>query len=252
MHESTLSQAAAFALAPALALGSFLNVVVARVPARRSLVSPPSSCATCATELLWRDNIPILSWALLRGRCRHCEGRISIYYPAVETVTALLVVTSVAVLGPTPEGLLAACFSAVLVTLSAIDMRHRIVPTRIVVPAAIAAVAFHTAIDPSLAWLGWSLVAAAALFLVVLAHPNGLGIGAVQVALLLGAVLGSTVTVALVIGLCAALAPSAVRVSRRGASVRKLSVPLVPFLSLGAVIALFTGSAIFDACRGLL
>jgi prepilin signal peptidase PulO-like enzyme (type II secretory pathway) len=247
-----LGQAAAFALAPALALGSFLNVVVARVPARRSLLTPPSSCATCATEILWRDNIPVLSWALLRGRCRHCEGRISISYPAVETVTALLVVTSVAVFGSTPEGLLAASFCAVLVTLSAIDMRNRIVPTRIVVPAATAAVVLHTAIDPSLAWLGWSLVAAAALFLVVLAHPNGVGIGAVQVALLLGAVLGSTVAVALVIGLLAALVPSAVLVARRSASVRRLSVPLAPFLSFGAVIALFLGDAIFDACRGLL
>ena len=245
------SAAAAFVLAPALALGSFLNVVVARVPARRSLLRPPSSCATCATEILWRDNIPVLSWALLRGRCRHCEGPISPFYPAVEAATALLVVTSVAVFGLTPEGLLAAGFCAVLVTLSAIDLRHRIVPNRIVVPAAIVALAAHTAIDPSLAWLGWSLVAAGAVFLVVLAHPEGPGMGDVKLALLLGGVLGATVTVALVVGLFAALVPSAVLVSRRGASARKMCVPLVPFLSLGAVIALFVGSAIVDACVGL-
>jgi prepilin signal peptidase PulO-like enzyme (type II secretory pathway) len=246
-----LNAAAAVALAPALALGSFLNVVVARVPARRSLLRPPSSCATCATEILWRDNIPVLSWALLRGRCRHCEGPISPFYPAVEAATALLVVTSVAVFGLTPEGLLAASFCAVLVTLSAIDLRHRIVPNRIVVPAAIVALAAHTAIDPSLAWLGWSLVAAGAVFLVVLAHPEGPGMGDVKLALLLGGVLGATVTVALVVGLFAALVPSAVLVSRRGASARKMCVPLVPFLSLGAVIALFVGSAIVDACVGL-
>jgi len=246
-----LNAAAAFALAPALALGSFLNVVVARVPARRSLLRPPSSCATCAAEILWRDNIPVLSWVLLRGRCRHCEASISLFYPAVEAVTALLVVTSVAVFGLTPEGLLAGSFCAVLVTLSAIDMRHRIVPNRIVVPAAIVAVGVHTAIDPSLAWLGWSLVAAGALFLVVLAHPEGLGMGDVKLALLLGGVLGSAVTVALVIGVFAALVPSAVLVSRHGASARKMGMPLVPFLSLGAVIALFAGGAILEAYRGL-
>ena len=124
--------AAAFVLAPALALGSFLNVVVARVPARRSILRPPSSCGTCATEILWRDNIPVLSYLLLRGRCRHCDARISPVYPLVEAVTALLIVTCVAVYGPTPEAALAAGFCAVLVTLSVIDARHRIVPNRIV------------------------------------------------------------------------------------------------------------------------
>ena len=80
--------AAAFVLAPALALGSFLNVVVARVPARRSLLLPPSSCGVCATEILWRDNVPVVSYLLLRGRCRHCAAPISPLYPAVEVVTA--------------------------------------------------------------------------------------------------------------------------------------------------------------------
>ena len=243
--------AAAFVLAPALALGSFLNVVVARVPARRSLLRPPSSCGTCAAEILWRDNIPVLSWALLRGRCRHCEAPIPLLYPAVEAVTALLVVTCVAVFGLTAEGLLAASFCAVLVTLSAIDLRHRIVPNRIVVPAALTGVAAHTAIDPSLGWLAWSLLAAGALFLVVLAYPKGLGMGDVKLALLLGGVLGATVTVALMVGLFAALVPSAVLVSRHGAAARKLGVPLVPFLSLGAVIALFFGGAILEAYLGL-
>jgi len=119
------------------------------------------------------------------------------------------------------------------------------------VPAAIVAVGVHTAIDPSLAWLGWSLVAAGALFLMVLARPEGLDMGDVKLALLLGGVLGSTVTVALVIGLFAALVPSAVLVSRHGASARKMGMPLVPFLSLGAVIALFAGGAILEAYRGL-
>jgi leader peptidase (prepilin peptidase)/N-methyltransferase len=243
--------AAAFVLAPALAFGSFLNVVVARVPARRSILRPPSSCGSCATEILWRDNIPVLSYLLLRGRCRHCDARISPLYPAVELVSAGLIVACFAVFGPTAWAALAAGFCAVLVALSAIDVQHRIVPNRIVVPAAGVALVAHTAIDPSPAWAVWALIAAGGLFLVVLAYPKGLGMGDVKLALLLGAMLGASVTVALMIGLFAALIPSAVLVSRHGASARKMGVPLVPFLSLGAVVALFFGDSILDAYLAL-
>ena len=239
--------AAALVLAPALALGSFLNVVVARVPLRQSILQPPSSCGSCGHEILWRDNIPLLSYTLLRGRCRHCHASISPVYPVVEGLTALLVVACVVAFGLTAYAALAAGFCAVLVTLSAIDARHRIVPNRIVVPAAAVALVAHTAIDPSLAWLAWALLAAGALFLVVLAHPKGLGMGDVKLALLLGAVLGATVTVAFMIGLFAALIPAVVLVSKHGATARKMGVPLVPFLSFGAVVALFFGQAILDA-----
>ena len=243
--------AAAFVLAPALALGSFLNVVVARVPARRSILRPPSSCGSCETEILWRDNVPLVSYALLRGRCRHCDARISPLYPAVELVSAALIVACFAAFGLTAWAALAAGFCAVLVTLSAIDVQLRIVPNRIVVPAAGVALVAHTAIDPTLAWLVWALVAAGGLFLVVLAYPKGLGMGDVKLALLLGAMLGPSVTVALMVGLFAALIPSAVLVSRHGVAARKMGVPLVPFLSLGAVVALFFGDVVLDAYVGL-
>lgn len=243
--------AAAFVLAPALALGSFLNVVVARVPARRSLLRPPSSCGSCGTEILWRDNVPVLSYLLLRGRCRHCEARISPTYPLVEAVTALLIVACVAVWGLTAYAALAAGFCAVLVVLSVIDVNHRIVPNRIVVPAAVAVLVTHTALDPSLAWLAWALIAAGGLFLVVLAYPKGLGMGDVKLALLLGAMLGASVTVALMLGLFAALVPAAVLFSRHGSSARKMGVPLVPFLAFGAIVALFLGDAILDAYLAL-
>jgi prepilin signal peptidase PulO-like enzyme (type II secretory pathway) len=243
--------AAAFVLAPALALGSFLNVVVARVPARRSLLRPPSSCGSCGTEILWRDNVPVLSYLLLRGYCRHCEARISPTYPLVEAVTALLIVACVAVWGVTAYAALAAGFCAVLVVLSVIDVNHRIVPNRIVVPAAGVVLVTHTALDPSLAWLAWALIAAGGLFLVVLAYPKGLGMGDVKLALLLGAMLGASVTVALMLGLFAALVPAAVLFSRHGSSARKMGVPLVPFLAFGAIVALFLGDAILDAYLAL-
>jgi prepilin signal peptidase PulO-like enzyme (type II secretory pathway) len=217
------------------------------VPARRSILRPPSSCGSCSTEILWRDNIPLLSYALLGGRCRHCHASISFVYPLVEAVTALLIVACVAVLGPTSEALLAGGFSAVLVVLSVIDARHRIVPNRIVLPAAAIALVAHSAIDHSPEWLVWSLIAAGALFLAALVHPRGLGMGDVKLALLLGAVLGAWVTIALLIALFAALVPAAILVSRHGASARKLGFPFVPFLSLGAVVALFFGEAILRA-----
>ena len=243
--------AAAFALAPALALGSFLNVVVARVPERRSILQPPSSCGSCGTEILRRDNVPLVSWAVLRGRCRHCDARISPLYPAVEALTAVLIVACVAVFGPTAQAALAAGFCAVLVALSVIDVQHRVVPDRIVLPATVVALALHTAIDPSLEWVLAAFLAGGALFLVVLAYPQGLGVGDVKLTLLLGAVLGASVSVALMLGLLAALVPAAVLAARHGARARKMAVPLVPFLASGAVVALFAGDRILAAYLAL-
>jgi prepilin signal peptidase PulO-like enzyme (type II secretory pathway) len=238
-------------LAPALALGSFLNVVVARVPARRSIVRPPSSCGSCGTEILWRDNIPLLSYALLRGRCRHCDAKISALYPLVELVTALLVVACFAVFGLTAWATLAAAFCAVLVVLSISDLQHRIVPNRIVLPSAAVALVAHTVIDPSLEWAVWALIAAGGLFLVVLAYPKGLGMGDVKLALLLGAMLGSSVTLALMLGMFAALIPSSVLLTRHGSAARKMGIPFVPFLAFGAVVALFLGERVLDAYLAL-
>ena len=246
-----MNAAAALALAPALALGSFLNVVAARVPAQRSLLRPPSSCGSCGEEILWRDNVPVASWILLRGRCRHCEAAISPVYPLVEALTAALVVACVATFGPTPYGALAAGFCSVLVVLSVVDARHRLVPNRIVLPSAAIALVAHTAIDPSPSWAVWALVASGALFLVVLAYPDGLGLGDVKLALLLGAMLGASVCVALMVGLVAALVPAVVLVARHGGGARKMGLPLVPFLALGSLVALFAGERLLDAYLSL-
>jgi len=220
------------------------------VPARRSILRPPSSCGSCSREILWRDNIPILSYVLLKGRCRHCNTPISLVYPLVELVAAVLIVACVAVLGPTLEAALAAGFCAVLVTLSAIDIQLRIVPNRIVLPAAAAALVLHTAIDPSPEWVFSALAAAGVLFVVVFAYPKGLGMGDVKLALLLGAVLGASVSVALMLGLFAALVPAAVLVTRHGVAARKMGVPLVPFLSLGRWSRSFSASGSWTGTSG--
>jgi leader peptidase (prepilin peptidase)/N-methyltransferase len=238
--------AAAAVVAPALALGSFLNVVAHRVPARRSLVRPRSSCGSCGHEIAARDNVPVLSYLLLRGRCRHCSARISPLYPAVEALTAVLAVACVAAFGLTPYAALAFGFCAVLVTLSAIDLRHRIVPNRIVLPAAAVVLVAHTALDPSSEWALGALGASGFLFAAALAYPKGMGMGDVKLALLLGAMLGAPVAIALFLGFVTSLAPAIVLFARHGRAARKMAIPLVPFLSLGALVALFFGERLLD------
>jgi prepilin signal peptidase PulO-like enzyme (type II secretory pathway) len=144
--------AAAFAFAPALALGSFLNVVAARVPLKRSIVRPPSACMSCGERIALYDNVPLVSWALLRGRCRSCKAAIPWVYPAVELATAVLVAGCILAFGVTWDALVASFFCAVLVVISATDLEHRIIPNRVVLPAAAIVLAAQTMLHPSPEW----------------------------------------------------------------------------------------------------
>jgi leader peptidase (prepilin peptidase) / N-methyltransferase len=243
---------AAAAFAPGLALGSFLNVVAARVPLRRSIVTPPSACMACSAEIAWYDNVPLLSYALLRGRCRACSARIPLRYPAVELVTALLVAACVFVFGVTWEAAVAAFFCSALVAVSATDLEHRIIPNRVVVPAAAVVLVAQTILHPSPEWTIAALGASAFLLAAAIAYPAGMGMGDVKLALLMGAMLGRTVPVALMAGMILALIPSAVLLARHGAAARKMGIPFGPFLALGSVFALFAGERLMDAYLALL
>jgi leader peptidase (prepilin peptidase) / N-methyltransferase len=243
---------AVLSLAPGLALGSFLNVVAARVPRRRSIVTPASACMDCGTELAWRDNIPLLSWVLLRGRCRHCRTRISALYPGVELATALLVAACVLDFGLSGRMVVAAYFCAVLVAVTATDLTHRIIPNRIVVPAAAVILVAQTALEPSPQWTLGALGASGFLFLAVLAYPAGMGMGDVKLALVMGAALGKTVAVAMMLGMVSALVPSVILLARHGSAARKMGIPFGPFLALGSVVALFFGDQLLDWYLALL
>jgi leader peptidase (prepilin peptidase)/N-methyltransferase len=232
---------AAFALAPGLAMGSFLNVVAARVPLRRSVVKPRSACMSCGNELAWHDNVPVLSYALLRGRCRSCGVAISALYPAVEVATAVLVAACVWKFGLTMDAAVAAFFCAVLVAVTATDLTHRIIPNRIVVPAAALVLVANTALHPSPVWAVAAVAAAGFLFAAALAYPAGMGMGDVKLALLMGAALGKTVSVAMMSGMLFALVPSMYLLARHGQKARKMGIPFGPFLALGSVLALFAG-----------
>jgi leader peptidase (prepilin peptidase) / N-methyltransferase len=233
---------AALALAPGLALGSFLNVVAARVPLKRSLVSPGSACMACGQEIAWYDNVPLLSYALLRGRCRACGVHIPLRYPAVELVTALLLAGSVWKFGLGGSAAVASFFCLALVAVSATDLEHRIIPNRIVVPAGVIVLAANTALHPGPQWAIGAFGASGFLLVAALAYPGGMGMGDVKLAFLMGAALGKTVPVALFVGMLAAMIPGIVLLVRHGRAARKMGVPFGPFLALGSVVALFAGT----------
>ena len=238
---------AVVALVPGLAIGSFLNVVAARVPLKRSIVSPGSACMSCGHELAWYENVPVLSYLALRGRCRGCRARIGLVYPAVELLTALLVAASFLAFGWSGKSFVAAFFCAALLTISATDLSHRIVPNVVVLPTAAIVLAAMTVLEPSAEWVLGAFGAALFLFLAAVAYPKGMGMGDVKLALLLGAMLGRTVPVALMIGMIAALVPSVVLLARHGSAARKMGIPFAPFLSLGGIVALFFGDDLLDA-----
>ena len=237
---------------PGLAIGSFLGVVAARVPLRRSVVHPGSACMSCEAPIRWYDNVPVVSYALLRGRCRRCGIRIPPRDLAIELATALLLVGCVLAFGFSVKAAAAAIACGALVVITATDLERRIVPNRVVLPAAAAVLALQTASHPSPEWALGALGAAGFLFLAVLAYPGGMGMGDVKLALLIGALLGLTTPVGLMLGLLFAFIPSAVLLARHGVRARKMRIPFGPFLAAGAVVALFAGESILHAYLGVL
>jgi leader peptidase (prepilin peptidase) / N-methyltransferase len=237
---------------PGLAFGSFLGLVAARVPLHRSVVRPGSACMSCETPIRWYDNVPVLSYALLRGRCRRCGVRIPPRDLAIELATALLLVGCVLAFGLTVKAAAAAIACAALVVVTATDLELRIVPNRVVVPAAAAVLALQTVSHPSPEWALGAVGAAGFLLLAALAYPGGMGMGDVKLALLIGALLGRTTPVGIMLGLLFAFVPSAVLLARHGARARKMAIPFGPFLAAGAVVALFAGDHILHAYLGVL
>ena len=237
---------------PGLAFGSFLGVVAARVPLHRSIVRPGSACMSCETPIPWYDNVPVLSYVLLRGRCRRCGIRIPPLDLAIELATALLLVGCVLAFGLTVKTAAAAVACAALVVVTATDLERRIVPNRVVLPAAAAVLLLQTISHPSPEWALGAVGAAGFLLLAALAYPGGMGMGDVKLALLIGALLGVTTPVGIMLGLLLALVPSAVLLARHGASARRLAIPFAPFLAAGAVVALFAGNHILHAYLGVL
>jgi leader peptidase (prepilin peptidase) / N-methyltransferase len=237
---------------PGLAIGSFLGVVAARVPLRKSVVRPGSACMSCEAPISWHDNVPVLSYALLRGRCRHCGVRIPPRDLAIELSTALLLVGCVLAFGVTLKAAAAGIGCAALVVATATDLERRIVPNWVVLPAAVAVLGLQTVAHPSPVWAIGAVGGAGFFFLAALAYPGGMGMGDVKLALLIGAMLGRTTPVGIMLGLLLGLVPSIVLIARHGSGARKLAIPFAPFLAAGAVVALFAGEHILNAYLGIL
>lgn len=237
-----------------LVIGSFLNVVIARLPERRSLVTPGSHCPKCGTPIRPIDNVPILSWLALRGRCRTCSSPISIRYPLVEAVTAALFVGAAWRLGARAELADFCVFFAFLVALSGIDLDHHILPSRVIYPgagASLVLLAIASGVDHNWhryqdAVVGGAL-ALAALFLIHVAVPRGMGFGDVRLAGLIGLNLGWLGLAHVAVGLFAGFflgAVVGVGLMAVGVASRKSRIPFGPFLAGGAVVGVLWGTTL--------
>jgi leader peptidase (prepilin peptidase) / N-methyltransferase len=236
--------------------GSFLNVVIHRLPRGESLMFPGSHCPTCGHQLRALDNIPLVSWVLLRGRCRSCAAPVPVRYPLVELLSAAVFMLAALVFGLTLEGVAATAFGALLIVIAFIDLDHLLVlDTTTLVGAAIAlaaALATHR-IVPALEGAATGALIFGAIY--GLTRGAGMGLGDVKLAAMLGLFLGfpsmlSAIVAAFVIG--AVLAIPVLIARRRG---RRDALPFGPFLVMAAILGTFAPGAItgpYDAYRDLL
>lgn len=239
--------AAGFAAVIGACIGSFLNVVAYRLPRGESLVHPGSHCPGCEHAIRVYDNVPVLGWLWLRGRCRDCRTRISIRYPSVEALTAGLALAVVLTQSSPRQLVLGLVLVLVLVPVTLIDFDHQIIPNRITLPAAIAGLAIGAITDP--AYLPAQVIggvgAAAFLLVFVVAYPRGMGLGDVKLAGVLGLFLGASVAVAIMVGVLLGTIVGAGVMARVGvAAGRKTKLPFGPFLAAGGLVALFAGPPI--------
>jgi leader peptidase (prepilin peptidase)/N-methyltransferase len=230
-----------------LIIGSFLNVVAYRLPRGESLATPGSHCPSCGTPIKPYDNVPVLGWLLLRGRCRSCGERISARYPLVEALTAALAVAVELTKHSADQVVLGLMLVGVLVAVTLIDFDRRIIPNKITLPGAVAAIGIGLALKPS--GVPEQLIAGAAgggfLLVFALAYPRGMGMGDVKLAAVLGLFLGREVAVAIFAGVLAGALIGGVVMARVGVKQgRKTTVPFGPFLALGGIIGLLAGAPI--------
>jgi leader peptidase (prepilin peptidase)/N-methyltransferase len=227
------------------AIGSFLNVVAYRLPRGQSLVRPASRCPSCGNAIKPYDNIPVLGWVLLHGRCRSCRSGISVRYPLVEVLTCVLAAAVVLVKHSPRDIVLGLLLVVTLVPVALIDLDHKIIPNRITVPAAAAALIAGLALAP--AKVPEQLIAGAAaggfLLVFVLAYPRGMGMGDVKLAAVLGLYLGRYVGIAILTGVLFGAIVGAMMMARLGVQRgRKTAIPFGPFLAVGGLLALLAGS----------
>jgi leader peptidase (prepilin peptidase)/N-methyltransferase len=239
-------------------IGSFLNVVIARLPEGRSLVTPGSRCGACGEPVAWHDNVPLLAWIWLRGRCRACRAPIPVRYPLVEAITALFFAYAAHRFGASIDLAAAWVLLAALVALTFIDLDHRIIPNEISlpgIPIGFLLGAMRPGVGPAEAALGVAL-GGGALFLIAWGyekwrHMEGMGMGDVKLLAMIGGFLGwrGVVLTLLVASLTGSIVGVAAMV--RSGKTLKLAIPFGPFLAFGAVVHLFWGEDLIAWYFGL-
>lgn len=245
----TTAAGAAIAAVFGAVFGSFLNVVIWRLPRGENLATPPSACPSCGTAIKPYDNIPIVSWLLLRGKCRNCGARISARYPLVEALTAALLAACVLRFGADRDVWLPIVFVLVLVPIIFIDLDHRIIPNKITYPAAVVAPLLVLLFDRDdiVEHLIAGFAAFAFLFAAAWFYPKGMGVGDVKLAGVMGLFLGRNVAPGLLIAFLVGTLVGLAIMARKGvAEGRKTAVPFGPFLAFGGLVALFAGDEIVD------
>ncbi len=249
-----MAAAAAIAFLGGLMAGSFVTVVAHRVPRGESIVGPRSRCPACGTQIAAYDNVPVLSWLVLRGRARCCGAAISARYPLTELVLGLLYAATVLLLWDDPgEVALGLVFVTLLEAVTLTDLERRIIPNKILIVGAVLAVAIAAVADPGS--LPERAIAAAAagglLFGAALAYPRGMGLGDVKLAATMGLFLGRNVAPAILVALLAGSLVGIAMIAREGAAARKKAIPFGPFLALGGVVGLLAGDQIVDWYLGI-
>jgi leader peptidase (prepilin peptidase)/N-methyltransferase len=244
-----LALAVAGAFLWGLLVGSFVTVVAHRVPRGESIVGPRSRCPSCGVQIAAYDNLPVVSWVLLRGRSRCCGERISTRYPLTELSLGTLYAATVAVLwGDASEVALGLVFVTALVAITLTDLERRIIPNKVLLVAAALGLAIIAVGDPgslperALA----AAVAGGLLFVVALAYPRGMGLGDVKLTALMGFFLGRNVAAAILVALLAGSLVGLAMIAREGAAARKQTIPFGPFLALGGITGLLAGDQLVD------
>jgi leader peptidase (prepilin peptidase)/N-methyltransferase len=229
-------------------IGSFLNVVIHRLPRGESLVRPRSRCPECGATIASYDNVPVLSWLLLRGRCRRCEAPISPRYPLVELLTALAFAAVVLVRGFDADLVLELPLVAALIALAGIDYDHKLLPNKIVYPLAAYGLIATLLVDQD--DLVENLIAGAGAFAfllaAVIAYPRGMGMGDVKLAGAMGLYLGLSVIPALLVAFLSGSIVGLFIIAREGAAGRKKAVPFGVFLALGGIVGVLAGPELID------
>ncbi|CAN5548620.1 A24 family peptidase [soil metagenome] len=229
-----------------LVVGSFLNVVIHRVPVRESVVSPASHCPKCGVGIKAYDNVPVFSYLLLRGRCRNCKERIPVSYPVVEASTAILFGAAIYAFGISLRFAIALVFIVVLVALAGTDYEHRLLPNVIVGPATVLGLLLSAFLRPDWWWVYpvAALIVAGLLFLLAIIYPGGMGMGDVKMGGMLGAFLGPYAALAVFLGALAGSIAGGVLIAA-GRMPRRTALPFGVFMSFGGLVTLFVGPEVW-------